>query len=370
MPTLSARTMKLTRIAAVSTGLIAAVAVAAFFLTRTSKAAAAGAAPAASKSGGETTRAATAALRVRAFTVATAPFAETVLATGSLRAEEAVDLQPEISGKVVAINFEEGSFAREGDLLVKINDADLRASLERSIARRTLAELRERRVDRLLREGGTNQQEYDTALSELNVQRAEVELIEAQIAKTEIRAPFAGIVGLRAVSLGAYVSPTTRIATLQKLENIKLDFAVPEKYAPRLAVGSPVTFSVAGEASSFTGRVYAIEPRVDVSTRTVQLRAVCENTELRLRPGTFAQVQFTLGQIDDAILVPAEAVIPGLSDKTVFVLAEGKAARRVVRTGTRTERAVQILDGLRPGELIAVSGLQQLRHGMPIATAN
>jgi len=312
----------------------------------------------------------TAPLRVRSVVVQPVAFDETVHATGSLRAEESVDLQPETSGKVVAIHFDEGTLVRAGALLVKINDADLQASLERSIARRTLAELRERRVDQLLRDGGTNQQEYDSALSELNVQRAEVELIEAQIAKTEVRAPFDGMVGLRAVSLGAYVSPTTRIATLQKLENIKIDFAVPEKYAQRVSVGSPVTFTVAGEAASFAGRVYAVEPRIDVSTRTLQLRAVCENADLRLRPGTFAQVQFTLARVDDAILVPAEAVIPGLADKTVFVLADGRAARRVVRTGTRTGTSVQILDGLAAGDSVIVSGLQQLRHGMSVTLAN
>ncbi len=357
--------MKTMRLAAVAAVLLASGTAAFLLLARSASAVEPGAAASAAAP-----RPAAPPLRVRALTIAPESFAETVHATGSLRAEESVELQPETSGKITAIHFAEGALVRAGHLLVKINDADLQASLERSVARRSLAELRERRVELLLRDRGTNQQEYDSALSELNVARAEVELIEAQIARTEIRAPFDGVVGLRAVSLGAYVSPTTRIATLQKLENIKVDFAVPEKYAQRVATGAPIQFIVAGEAASFAGTVYAIEPRVDVSTRTLQLRAVCANTDLRLRPGTFAQVRFTLGQVEDAILVPAEAVIPGLSDKTVFVLNDGRAARRVVRTGTRTERAVQILEGLRPGETIIVSGLQQVRHGMPVATVN
>ncbi|MBE2215981.1 MAG: efflux RND transporter periplasmic adaptor subunit [Opitutaceae bacterium] len=354
--------MKSTRLAAIG-ALLLAGGTGAFLLFSRS----AGAVQPGSPASTAPARPAAAPLKVRAVVVAPEPFAEIVHATGSLRAEESVDLQPETSGKITAINFSEGALVRAGQLLVKINDADLQASLERSVARRALAEIREHRVAQLLRDGGTNQQEYDSALSELNVARAEVELIEAQIARTEIRAPFDGVVGLRSVSLGAYVAPTTRIATLQKLENIKVDFAVPEKYAQRVTPGSPITFTVAGESADFSGTVYAVEPRVDIATRTLQLRAVCPNADLHLRPGTFAQVRFTLGQVDDAILVPAEAVVPGLADKVVFVLADGRAARRVVRTGTRTERVVQILEGLQPGEMIIVSGLQQVRHGLPVA---
>jgi membrane fusion protein, multidrug efflux system len=305
-------------------------------------------------------------MRVAAMTIKTEPLAEIVESTGTLRADEAVELLAEVNGKIAEINFKEGSPVKKGDLLMKLNDADLRATLQRAVYRRQLAELKEKRLASLLKDGGAKQEDFDIAANELNVQRAEVELIEAQIAKTEIRAPFDGMVGLRFVSEGAFVNATARLATLQSIDHLKVDFSVPEKYASRVRSGSPIAFSVSGSDQKFKGEIYAIEPRIDVTTRTVLLRAVCPNPEKRLLPGAFASVEFTLSQIDEAILVPTTAVIPGLSEKNVFVVKDGKAVRRAVQTGTRTERAVQIVDGIKPGEIVITSGLQQLRNGQNV----
>jgi membrane fusion protein (multidrug efflux system) len=274
-----------------------------------------------------------------------------------------VELQTDIAGRVIAIGFDEGAHVSAGGLLVKIYDADLQASLERAVARRKLAGTRADRIESLFEHGGTNRQEYDAALSEVEVQEAEIRLIEAQISKTEIRAPFDGVVGLRAVSLGAYVAPATRIATLQRIDRIKLDFAVPEKFAARIQPGSAVSFTVSGNPEVFSGSVYAAEPRVDINTRTVQVRATVDNSHGLLRPGAFAQVEFKVSERDDALLVPAESVIPGLSDKNVFVVVDGRAARRTVWTGTRTDTEVHIVKGLSAGDLIITSGLHTLRAG-------
>jgi membrane fusion protein (multidrug efflux system) len=251
-------------------------------------------------------------------------------------------------------------------LLLKINDAELAATLQRAAARRELALGREQRLRLLLRGGGSNQQDYDTALSELNVQEAEVRLIEAQLAKTEIRAPFDGIVGLRFVSEGSYVSPATRIATLQNLERMKLDFTVPEKHLARIGLGRTVLFTVAGGPQHFTGEIYAVEPRVDVATRTALLRAVCRNPDARLLPGAFASVEFTLAEVPDALLVPPVAVVPGLTEKNVFVAQGGQAVRRAVEIGVRTATTVQILAGLQPDDVVITSGIQSLRPGLPV----
>lgn len=308
-------------------------------------------------------------LLVTTFVVRPAPYAESVVSTGTLRADEGVELQAETNGKISAIHFSEGTPVRAGDLLVQLNDADLRATHERARYRKELAVLREQRIARLLREGVARREEYDTALNELNVQNAEMELIEAQLAKTEIRAPFDGVVGLRYVSVGAFVNANARIATLQKLQRLKIDFAVPEKYAGRLEPGNAIRFTVAGGGRQFPGEVYAIDPRIDTATRTLLVRATCPNEGGRLLPGAFANVEITLARDERALLVPSVAVVPGLQETNVFVLADGKVERRAVSTGARTATSVQILSGLSPGDIVITSGLQQLRVGLQVLAA-
>lgn len=307
------------------------------------------------------------ALKVATFIVRPAKFAETVSSTGTLRADEGVELQAETNGKIVAINFTEGTPVRKGDLLLKLNDADLRASLARATYRRELAKTRERRYAQLLGQKVVTQDDYDSALNDVNVQQAEMDLYQAQIAETEIRAPFDGVVGLRFVSIGAFVNATTRIATLQRLDKLKIDFSVPEKYAGRIRVGSPVTFKVAGGDSKFSGEIYAIDPRIDSGTRTVLIRAVCRNEQGRLLPGAFAKVDFTLAELSDAVLIPTEAVVPGLDEKNVFVMQDGKAELRPVETGTRTASTIHVLAGLRSGDVVITSGLMQLRAGQAVS---
>lgn len=309
------------------------------------------------------------ALRVSTVELMPQRLAETITATGTLRADEAVELQPEINGKVVLAAFGEGTRVLRGDLLVKLNDSDLRAQLTRATYRRELAVLKERRLAQLLESGSVRQDEYDAAVSDLNVQRAEVALVEAMIAKTEIRAPFDGVVGLRFVSEGTFVTPTTKIATLQKLDRVKVDFAVPERYATRVRAGGKARFSVAGIDRRFEGEIYAIDPRVDPATRTLLLRAISENTDGRLVPGTFAGVEFTLTEVEGAILVPSVAIIPGVSERYVFVAEGGKAVRRTIEVGNRTETAVHVLSGVRAGERVITSGIQQLRNGLAISVS-
>lgn len=302
-------------------------------------------------------------LKVNGFRIVPSPLSEVVAATGSLTADESVQLQAEIAGKIASIHFTEGSRVRKGDLLLKINDADLQAAMERVVARRKLAEIREKRVAMLLKDGGANRHEFDTAVSEREVQNAETKLIQAQLDKTEIRAPFDGVVGLRHVSEGAYVAAATLISTLQRTDPIKVDFPIPEKYAMRVSVGSRFEFEVSGSGVVHEGTVYAIETGIDVATRTLLVRGTCENSGGLLRPGAFARVRLAVAEVPDAILVPSEAVVPGLEEQSVFVVSEGRAHLRLVRTGIRTGRFVQIVSGLKAGEVVATTGLQQLRDG-------
>jgi membrane fusion protein (multidrug efflux system) len=255
---------------------------------------------------------------------------------------------------------------RSGDLLLKLNDADLRASLDRALRRHELAAVRERRLAQLVRERLVSQDDYDIARSEMLVQDSEVELIRAQIAKTEIRAPFDGVIGLRHVSEGALVSASTPVATLQQIDRLKVDFAVSERYAQRISAGQPVSFRVAGSDRTHAGRIYAIDPRVDTSTRTILVRAACDNTQGRLLPGSFASLEMAIARIPDALLVPAEALESGVDGKVLYVVKDGVAHRRIVHTGSRTATLVQIIDGLAAGEQIVVSGLQQMDDGVNI----
>jgi membrane fusion protein (multidrug efflux system) len=307
-------------------------------------------------------------LKVATFIVTPAPYAETIASTGTLRADEGVELQAETSGKVVNISFTEGTPVKKGTLLVKLNDSDLRANVDRYTYSKQLAELRERRYAKLLAQKVVTQDEYDTALTDVNVQGSNIDLYKAQIEKTEIRAPFDGVVGLRYVSTGAYVSATTKIATLQRVDKLKVDFSIPEKYSGRIGVGADITFSIAGGLKKYTGKIFAIDPRIDSGTRTLLLRAVCPNNDGSLLPGAFANVTVQLEKIGNALLVPSEAVVPGLDEKNVFVMKDGKAERRAVETGSRTATEVHILTGLKPGDVLITSGLQQMRAGQAVTS--
>jgi membrane fusion protein (multidrug efflux system) len=303
---------------------------------------------------------------VTAYVAEAVPMRDRIRATGSLQADEAVDLAVETSGRVTGIFFDEGSAVRRGQLLLRINSAELRAQRERVRTRIELAQTREGRQRQLLDIGGVSQDEYDGVLGELNVLRAELDLIDAQLAQTEIRAPFSGVIGLRAVSEGAFVSSQTRIASLQRLSPMKLEFSVPERYAGRIAVGDEARFRVAGSPATYRAEVYAVEPRVDLDTRTLQIRARVPNPEGALLPGAFADVELLLGEIPDAVPVPTIAVISEMGGKRVWTIEDGRATPHTVETGIRTEGAVQILSGIVPGDSVITSGLQAIRSGQAV----
>lgn len=305
-------------------------------------------------------------LAVTGVKIVPVPFTEVITANGTLRADEAVELQTEVNGKVAAINFSEGQAVKAGDVLVKIDDSSLQASLRRAKARRELAQVRETRLARLVAEGGVSKLEYDESRGELAVLETEIDIIGAEINKTSIRAPFDGVVGLRFVSVGAYVAPATRIATLQNLSKLKVDFSIPERYATFVKLGAGIKFTAAGSSVTYVGEVSAIEPRIDVATRTILLRAFCRNPDLSLIPGLFARIEFPVNQSTEAILVPSLAVVAGLDERHVFVARDGKAARVKVRIGARTDTQVQIVEGLVAGDVLLTSGVQQLRAGLPV----
>lgn len=305
-------------------------------------------------------------LRVTAHRVEPRPMAEHLATTGTVRADERVELVSEIAGKVEAILFDEGSRVAAGQVLVKIEDSELVAERERARYRVALAEEREESQRRLRDAGILSREEYDQQLNQLNVYRAELALIAARLEKTEIRAPFAGTLGLRRVSEGSYLSPQTVIATLQDLDPVKLDFSLPERYAGTVREGDAVSFRVKGSDAVHRATIYAVEPGVDAETRSLRLRARSPNPDRALLPGAFADVELTVLQVADALAVPAIAVIPELGGKKVFVYEDGTAQPRQVETGIRTEDEVEVTRGLAPGDLVLTSGILELKAGLPV----
>lgn len=289
-----------------------------------------------------------------------------VLTTGTILANEEVNLKSETSGKVVKILFKEGSRVKKGDLLVKINDAELQALLLRAKSALKLAVENEARQKKLLQTGGVSQQVYDASVNELNARKADVALYNAQIEKTEIRAPFDGIVGLRKISEGAYVTTSTDIASMQEIDPIKIDFSIPEKYASFVNINDKISFTIPGNTQIYTGRVYAIEPKIDEATRTLHLRALCPNASKEIHPGSFADVTLILKEITNALMVPTQAIIPILKGQKVYLYKNGRVVESVVQTGIRTDTMVQITDGVSPMDTVITTGILQIAPGMPV----
>jgi membrane fusion protein (multidrug efflux system) len=306
------------------------------------------------------------ALNADGIVLAPAPLDFRIPANGTLLAEESVSLRSEIPGRITKIHFREGAGVRKGECLVKIEDADLQAQLLKLQHKEKLASEIEARNKQMLSSGAVSQEEYDAALNDLNMTRADRRYVEAQIAKTEIRAPFDGIVGLRNVSEGAIVGQSLAIATLQKTSTIKIDFTVPEKYACRIGIGSGIRFQTPGAGGWREAKIYALEPEVDAATLTRRCRARCPNPDGSLLPGSFVEIRVGLGVIPKAMTLPSSALMPSVKGDKVFLVRSGKAVAQDVETGLRDSLRVQITGGLGFGDTVLLSGQMVIRPMMRV----
>jgi membrane fusion protein (multidrug efflux system) len=286
--------------------------------------------------------------------------------TGSIDANERVNLISQTAGNITGIYFKEGSRVSKGQLLVKVYNQDLQASLQQNQYQMALAGQTEYRNKVLLQKEAISKEEYETSLTALNSLKAQADMIKAQISRTEIRAPFSGTIGLRNVSPGGYLSPSTSIATLVNIDPAKLTFSVPERYLPLIQPGSSISFTVASSAKKFKAKVYAIEPEVDAGSRSITIRAQAPNPKNELTAGSFAKINLTLDQIPKTIMVPTECVIPDLKSSKVFIAKNGMATPRFVKTDLRTDTKIQITEGLKPGDSLIVSGIIQMRPKVAI----
>ncbi|MBK7649916.1 MAG: efflux RND transporter periplasmic adaptor subunit [Flammeovirgaceae bacterium] len=269
-------------------------------------------------------------------------------------------------GKITSISFQEGKQVKKGDLLIQTNDDEIRAQLTKQRYNRKLNNDNEFRQRKLLEKDAISQEEYDNALNRLNTTDADIQLLETQLSKTRIRAPFDGVIGLRFVSEGAYISPNTVIATLYNISPAKIDFAIPGRYSAQVCPGKKIRFTIESDMKVYEGEVYAIEPRIDPDTRTLKIRALADNKKGNLIPGQFVKVELILDSNDNAILVPTEAVIPEQVGKKVFILEKGKAQEAKVETGIRTANMLEILSGLKQGDTLLTTGILQLHAGMDV----
>lgn len=304
--------------------------------------------------------------KVYAIVVKGEPFSDFLSLSGSIEPNEVVNLRSEISGIIESLNFEEGKNVGAGQTLIRINDTELRAQLAQANTRYALAGENERRAKLLLEKEAISQEEYDIASADYRTAQAQIQIIEAQLDKTFIRAPFSGTIGLRNISKGSYITPTTDIAQLVNMSKVKLQFSIPEKYASKVKINSTVRFSVQELDTDFAAQIYALEPMVDVATRTLRVRAIADNAENHLVPGTFANVIFPLETIAEGLLVPAEALIPIQNGKKLFIQKNGVAKEVLVETGGRTDEAVLITQGVAAGDTVLTSGVMSLRDGSPV----
>ncbi|MCU7496081.1 MAG: efflux RND transporter periplasmic adaptor subunit [Ignavibacteria bacterium] len=305
-------------------------------------------------------------LAVEGFVVMPGKLNDRIVSNGTVLANEEVQLKSEVSGKITKILFKEGSYVRKGTLLVKINDADLQAQLAKANYKLQLAKDREYRQKMMLKREAISQEEYEAALNELQTQQADIQLIKAQIDKTEIRAPFNGIIGLKSVSVGSFISPTDKIATLQEINPVKVDFSIPEKYYNTVKTGTQINFKVQGSEKVFNGKIYAVEPKIDQNSRSLQIRALCRNDRSEIYPGSFANIEIVLREISNALMIPTQALVPDFKGQKVFIAKNGKALSVPVNTGIRQESTIQITDGLSQGDTLITTGLLQLRPNMPV----
>ena len=286
--------------------------------------------------------------------------------SGSLEANEQTEIRSEVSGLVESINFEEGSKVTKGKVLLKVNDVELRAQLSKAKTAENLASENLRRAKLLLEKQAISQEEYDMSFADHESAKAETQLISAQLSKTTIRAPFSGTIGLRYISKGTYVTPATPIAKLVNTRQLKITFSIPEKYASQMKIGNTLSFTTSDSKEKHQAKIYAIEPEIEVATRTLKMRALAENPEGKLYPGTFANVTLPLEKVPNALLVPTQALIPIQNGKMIFIARNGKAKQVQVETGARNDTTVRVYSGLKVGDTILTSGVMSLKDGTPV----
>ncbi|MBI4294487.1 MAG: efflux RND transporter periplasmic adaptor subunit [Betaproteobacteria bacterium] len=303
--------------------------------------------------------------------VGTASLPQTITAVGTLRSDESVTLRPEVAGRITAILFQEGQRVAKGATLVRLDPAISTAELQQARANLTLARTKYERAVDLAGRTFISGQAKDEAKHSLDIAEAAVALAEAKLAKMELKAPFAGIIGLRVVSIGDYVKEGTDLVNLEAIDPLKVDFRIPETFLTQVQVGQPIKVALdALPGESYDGRVIALNPLVDAAGRAIVIRAQVRNQNTALRPGMFARVTLITRAEKDALVLPEEAFVPQGTEQYVFRVLEGRAARVKVETGQRRDGKVEIVSGVGRGDVVVTAGQSRLRDGAQVRIAD
>lgn len=300
---------------------------------------------------------------IEGFVVRPSTIDQTISISGTLKPLEETILMPEVSGRVVKINLDEGKFVNHGTLLVKLFDEDLQAQLHKSQAQLEIAEQTRQRQSELVKVNGISQTDYDQSLLQVNSIKADIEVLKVLIRKTEVVAPYDGVIGLRSISLGAEVTPATSLATIRSEKQLKLDFSVPEKYSSQIRSGTKVQFTIQSDTRKFDAVVMATEQGIDATTRNLKVRALVNVDTPSLLPGTFATVEVKLDENKDALMVPTQAIIPRERDKQMILAKSGKARFITITTSVRLDSMVEVIKGLHPGDTVVTTGILFIRPG-------
>lgn len=305
-------------------------------------------------------------LRVDIYVVRSSTLHESIDVAGSLLPFDETDIHPEVSGRITMLHIQEGAYVSKGTVLAKLFDGDLQAQLHKLQIQLQLAQKTENRQSQLLKIGGISQADYDLSVLSAGSIRADIQVMQANLSKTVIRAPFNGKIAFKNVSVGAYITPATNVTTIRAVDRLKLEFSVPEKYESKVGVGEHISFTIEGISNRYNARVIARESTISQENRSLKVRALVEQVDKYLSAGGFAKVTFNMGDNDKALLIPSQALIPGARDKKVVLARNGSAVFQVVKTGTRDSANIQITEGLAIGDSVVTSGLLTLKPGSKI----
>lgn len=298
---------------------------------------------------------------VEGYIVKTIPVSDDIELPGTVIANEMGEIHPEVSGRLTYLNATEGKSVGKGTLIAKIYDGDLVAQLNKLQIQQRVQEKTTERYRQLLEINGVSRQEYDMQVLGINNLRADMEIVRSNIRRTEIRAPFSGTLGLKMVSPGAYVSPQTVLTTIRQNTQLKIDFTLPERYISKLTTGRLIDFKVEGNEKKYTATVIATEMGISENNRALKVRALITGNDGKILPGTFVKIFTKFDPDPNAIMIPAQAVVPQARGKKVIVYRGGTVSFDDVETGIRDSSTVQITAGLKVGDTIITTGIMAIK---------
>ncbi|TXH20356.1 MAG: efflux RND transporter periplasmic adaptor subunit [Chitinophagaceae bacterium] len=305
-------------------------------------------------------------IQVNGYIVKSETFSEKISVPGTIVSSDAIEIHPEVSGRVVQLNVRDGAYVQKGQVLAKIYDGDLQARLNKLYIQEKIAQNNEDRANQLLKIEGISRQDYETSLLNLNNIKADISILKTEIARTVVHAPFSGKLGLRAMSQGAYVSPASVIATISKTSDLKLDFTVPEKYVSQIKTGNHVNFTIEGSTKQYTATIIATEPSITVDNRTLTVRANVLGSQTDVLAGSFAEVVLSFVDTENSVFVPSQALVPTARGKQIILFKSGKALFNDVTTGYRDTARVAILTGVAVGDTIVTSNIMSMKPNTAI----